>query len=133
MKTGTILKHYMPCLYFIFLSLCIAYKTYNSPPGSDIAASNNMVACAVMTGLFLGLLFFRRTYARMIVGLLMLILSLYFSLAWLDAMVDANAAGSIPTRDLRYAIYYIGVAICMSILLIIPLHLPAKAPLYNRK
>lgn len=133
MKLGVILKHYLPCLYFIFLSLCIAYSAYNSPAFDAAGIRNNLVTALVMLVLFLGLLFFRRTYARMIAGLLMLFLSLYFSLAWFDEMVDIHQAGGEPSAALRSAIYYIAGAFCMAILLIIPLHLPQRAPLYNRK
>lgn len=121
MKTGTIFKHYLPCLYFIFLALCIFFEFHN-----------NIIAPAMLV-LFLALLFIRRTYARMTVGLLMLFLSLYFSLAWFDEMVDVRAAGGTPSAGLRSAILFIAGAFCMSILLIIPLHLPRRMPLYNRK
>ncbi len=133
MKLGVILKHYLPCLYFIFLALCIAYSTYNSPAFDAVGMRNNIITALVMLALFLGLLFVRRTYARMIAGLLMLFLSLYFSLSWFDEMVDIGQAGGAPSPALRNAIYYIAGAFCMAILLIVPLHLPQRTPLYNRK
>lgn len=133
MKTGTILKHYLPCVYFILLAICIIYFTYSNTDIGGVVMRNNIALCLGMIILFSGLLFFRRTYARMAVGLIMLFLSLYFSLAWFDAMVDLRTLGVTPGTALRSAIWFIAGAFCMSILLIIPLHLPARAPLYNRK
>lgn len=121
MKLGIVLKHYLPCFYFISLALCILY------------VSNANIPALIMLALFSGLLFVRRSYARMTAGLLMLFLSLYFSLAWLDEMRDVQTAGGVPSTGLRFTILYLAGAFCMSILLIIPLHLPRRAALYNRK
>lgn len=121
MKLGIVLKHYVPCFYFIFLALCMLF------------AANANIPALIMLVLFSGLLFVRRSYARMTAGLLMLFFSLYFSLAWLDEMRDIQTAGGVPSRALRFAIVYLAGAFCMSILLIIPLQLPRRAALYNRK
>ena len=133
MKKGTILKHYLPCLYFISLTLCIAYITYNNAGQPETHVRNNFILCAAVLTVFTALLFVRRSYARMAAGLVTLFLSLYASLAWFDEMVDVGHAGGVPSAMLRNSIYYIAGAFCMSILLIIPLHMPAKTPLYNRK
>lgn len=121
MKSTTILKHYLPCLYFIFLALCMLFVSNTNP-----------VALLVLA-IFSVLLFVRHSYVRMAAGLLMLFLSLYFSLAWMDEVQDIRAAGGLPTLALRLAIWYIAGAFCMAVLLIVPLQLPKRAPLYNRK
>jgi hypothetical protein len=121
MKPATVVKHYLPCLYFISLSLCILFISNNNP------------LAIVTLILFSALLFTRHHYVRMAMGGLMLFLSLYFSLAWLDEVRDIRTAGGAPSAALRSAILYIAGAFCMAILLIIPLQLPRRAPLYNRK
>lgn len=83
--------------------------------------------------LFSGLLFIKRNYARLTAGALVLFLSCYFFLALLDALADIHAAGGEPSDTYRLAGWLIGGSFCMSILLIIPLHLPRRVPLYNRK
>jgi hypothetical protein len=80
-----------------------------------------------------GLLFFRRTAFRMSVGGLMLVASFYFLLALIDEAGDARDAGRDAGVLLGWGMSLIGLSALMSILLILPLNMPQKAPVYQRK
>ncbi len=122
MKKGIFLLHYIPCTYFIICSLCILWN----------ADMINFLGLTLLL-LFSGLLFFRRAAFRMSVGGLMLVASFYFLLALIDEAGDVRDAGRDAGMLLGWGGSLIGLSALMSILLILPLNMPQKAAVYQRK
>lgn len=69
----------------------------------------------------------------MTVGGLMLFASIYFSLALADEANDVISAGQDSTKLVLVGGLFIAGTFLMSILLIVPLNLPKRVPLYNRR
>ncbi len=112
MKKVTLFRHYLPCIFFI---ICAILLLWQSP------------FAFIMLLIFSLLLFIRHTIVRMAAGGFMLFLSIYSFLVMTDEAYRLKA-GLVVTESIL-----ISVAFCMSILLIVPLQLPKRAPLYNRK
>lgn len=122
MKKGVILKHYLPCSYFIICSLCMLWN----------ADMINFLGLTLLL-LFSGLLFLRHAAARMTIGGLMLAASFYFLLALADEAGDVRREGGDASTLLGWGGTLIGLSSVMSVLLILPLHMPRKAPAYQRR
>ena len=122
MKKGVILKHYLPCSYFIICSVCILWK----------ADMINYLGLSLLL-LFSALLFFRHIAARMAIGGLTLVASFYFLLALLDEAGDVHRAGGDVSMLLGWGGTLITLTSIMSVLLILPLNMPRRAAAYQRK
>lgn len=122
MKKATFLRHYLPCIYFIILAIAIQIG------GSAI----NFLGLSLLL-IFGALLFFKKDYVRMIVGGLMLFAAIYFSLALADEANDVTSAGRDATSMVLTGGTFITLTFLMAILLIVPLNLPKRVPLYNRR
>lgn len=122
MKKATFLRHYLPCIYFIILAIAIQIG------GTSI----NYLGLSLFL-LFGGLLFIKKDYLRMTVGGLTLFAAVYFSLALADEANDMISAGRDATTLVLVGGLFILGTFLMSILLIVPLNLPKRVPLYNRR
>lgn len=122
MKKSTLLRHYLPCIYFIILAIAIQIG----------GAAINFLGLTLLL-IFGTLLFFKSDVARMTVGGLMLFASIYFSLALADEANDVVSAGRDSTKLVLVGGLFIAGTFLMSILLIVPLNLPKRVPLYNRR
>lgn len=122
MKKSTLLRHYLPCIYFIILAIAIQIGG---------AAINFLSLILVL--IFGTLLFFKSEVARMAVGGIVLFAAIYFSLALADEANDVVSAGKDSTQLVLVGGFFIIVTFLMSILLIVPLNLPKRVPLYNRR
>lgn len=122
MKKATFLRHYLPCIYFIILAIAIQI---GGPAVNYLGLSLLLI--------FGTLIFFKKDYVRMIVGGLMLFAAIYFSLALADEANDVISAGHDATSMVLTGGIFISLTLFMSILLIVPLNLPKRVPLYNRR
>lgn len=122
MKKSTLLRHYLPCIYFIILAVAIQIG----------GAAINFLALTLVL-IFGTLLFIKSEVARMAVGGIVLFAAIYFSLALADEANDVVSAGKDSTRLVLVGGFFIIVTLLMSILLIVPLNLPKRVPLYNRR
>ncbi|RPD41140.1 hypothetical protein [Chitinophaga barathri] len=80
-----------------------------------------------------GLFFFRHPAARMITGGVMLAASFYFLLALIDEAGDVSREGGDTSMLLGWGVTLISLTAVMSVLLILPLNMPRKAAVYQRK
>ena len=122
MKKSTLLRHYLPCIYFIILAIAIQIG----------GAAINFLALTLFL-IFGTLLFFKSEVPRMIVGGIVLFAAIYFSLALADEANDVMSAGKDSTKLVLVGGFFITITFLMSILLIVPLNLPKRVPLYNRR